>query len=399
MMKPVKDNDIQSVLRKMPLFDSSFINGEKALYFDDKHNAKRLRSALISDKRGCKVNGTVISNDQLKHVFTKAGIKNIKSMLEPSDKQNVPAVLRLYEALEESILFCENSTDQVLRELINPIKIVHDIYDGIISVFSDPTINFDTQLIKLSKLAHILLHEYKAFGTGFLPGQLYHDLQRMIQGCYYACSLQKRRGRGRLYLYQLGTDQVERLFSLVRTITHARNCDSLELCQRLSHAESLEVIISKRPTWKIMHGKRLCGNKDASSQREWKGNLEVDDCDVPMLWHMGRMEAVKTLNIPATYFTNLQDSGITMMRPNKRLVGVNVDNEREELSSAFSETEELDEDNSASLEIEEMLQDVDAFDTEQQNSVKVEVDGEMVYKATVVKEILNGDDQFSSTIG
>ena len=49
----------------------------------------------------------------------------------------------------------------------------------------------------------------------------------MIQGCYYACILQQKRGVGKLYLYQLGTDQLERLFSTVRTITHARNCDSL----------------------------------------------------------------------------------------------------------------------------------------------------------------------------
>ena len=62
----------------------------------------------------------------------------------------------------------------------------------------------------------------------------------MIQGCYYACILKQKRGGDNLYLYKLGTDQLERLFGNIRTITHARNCDSLELCQRLSHAESIE---------------------------------------------------------------------------------------------------------------------------------------------------------------
>ena len=42
-----------------------------------------------------------------------------------------------------------------------------------------------------------------------------------------------------------------------------------------------------------------------------------------------------------------------MMRPNKRLVGVNMDNERNELNITAEETEV----NIASLEIEEMLQD------------------------------------------
>ena len=115
-MKPVKDNGINMIMKKMPLFDLNLISGKRALYFDDKHNGKRMRTAVISDTRGSKIDGKVISRDQLKHVFTKVVIKNIKSILEPADKQNVPAVLNLYEALGESLAFCENSADQVLRE-------------------------------------------------------------------------------------------------------------------------------------------------------------------------------------------------------------------------------------------------------------------------------------------
>ena len=95
----------------------------------------------------------------------KVGIKSIKSILEPSDKQNVPAVLNLYEALGESLTFCENSADQVLRELLQPLKILYNILNGILSVFSNPTINLDTQLIKLSKLAHILFHHYSCLDS------------------------------------------------------------------------------------------------------------------------------------------------------------------------------------------------------------------------------------------
>ena len=376
MMKPVQDNGMHMIMKKMPLFDLYLINGKQALYFDDKHNGKRMRTAVISDTRGSKIDGKVISKDQLKHVFIKVGIKNIKSILEPSDKQNVPAVLDLYEALGESLTFCENSADQVLRELLQPLKILYNKFNGILSVFSNPTINLDTQLIKLSKLAHILFHQYRAFGTAFLPGQLYHDLQRMIQGCYYACKMQQKRGGGKLYLYQLGTDQLERLFSTVRTITHAQNCDSLELCQQLSHAESLEVIISKHLMWKRLHGKRLCGNKD-TSQREWTGDLNVDKCDVQKLWNMGQMEAVSVLNISVTYFADFfKDSAITMMRPNKRLVSVNVDNERYEpnITAEVEDDAEKTEVNIASLEIEEMLQDGGGYDNEAevQNSVFVE---------------------------
>ena len=93
-------------------------------------------------------------------------------------------------------------------------------------------------------------HQYQARGTSFIFAQLYHDLQRMVQAPFYICAVYKARGGGKLHLYQLGTDQLEMNFNSVRTITHARNCDCLELCQRLQHAEVINSIVAKHPTWK-----------------------------------------------------------------------------------------------------------------------------------------------------
>ena len=81
-------------------------------------------------------------------------------------------------------------------------------------------------------------------------------------------------------------------------------------------------------------------------------------------------------------------TGITMIRPNKRLVGVTVDDE----------TSEADIDNVASLEIEELLQDGGSYESEthNQNSIFVQVSGSPVYKATIVKEVLNDNTHVSS---
>ena len=68
MMKHVQDNGMHMIMKKMPLFDLYLINGKRALYFDDKHNGKRMRTTVISDTRGSKIDGKVISKDQLKHV-------------------------------------------------------------------------------------------------------------------------------------------------------------------------------------------------------------------------------------------------------------------------------------------------------------------------------------------
>ena len=81
MMKPIKDKEINALMKRMHLFDLTLVNGEKALYLDDKHNGQRTRTVIISDTRGCKINRTVISWDQLNYVFEKVGIKNTKTIL------------------------------------------------------------------------------------------------------------------------------------------------------------------------------------------------------------------------------------------------------------------------------------------------------------------------------
>ena len=333
----------------------------------------------------------------------KANIKKISNMLDPNDKQNVPVALNLYDAMKECAEFLKDTADPVCKELKDAINIYYHILDGIVSIFSDPNINLEDQLIKLSKLSHILFAEYRKSGTGFVPGQPYHDVQRMVQACFFACFLQKKRGGGRMYLYQLGTDQLEKLFSLIRTITHARKCDSLEIMQRLSHAGCIELILQKHPTWKRLHSRRLVGSHDATSEREWKGRLDLEEVNIVSTWKLGEIEAIKILNLPNDYFEDLKDSGVTMLRPKKRLVGVNVDTERTEetltsdglMEEVVDETEGSDvEENMASLEIEEMIQDDTV--SERNFSSKITVDGKEVHKASVVRIMLNKDEDQSS---
>ena len=99
------------------MFDLNFIDGDKALYFDDKHNSKRVRSVVISDTRGCKVEESVLAKDQLKYVINKTEMKNTSSMLNPLDKQNVPSVLRLYKSLEECVVYSSNCADDSLTRI------------------------------------------------------------------------------------------------------------------------------------------------------------------------------------------------------------------------------------------------------------------------------------------
>ena len=55
------DRDVETELEKLPLFDLHLIDGKYVLHYDDKHNAKRLRGVIISDKRGCMLGKNIIS--------------------------------------------------------------------------------------------------------------------------------------------------------------------------------------------------------------------------------------------------------------------------------------------------------------------------------------------------
>ena len=97
--KLIKDKDIRTILGKLPLFHLHIIDGQYALYFDDKHNAKRLRCILISCSRGCMVGKNIISQSQLKYVFDAADIRNTKEILSRNERKSVPAVLNSVNTL------------------------------------------------------------------------------------------------------------------------------------------------------------------------------------------------------------------------------------------------------------------------------------------------------------
>jgi hypothetical protein len=53
-----------------------------------------------------------------------------------------------------------------------------------------------------------------------------------------------------LFLYQLGTDQLENLFSTVRTLSHSRNFNMLELVERLVLAQQIESVYERNEKWR-----------------------------------------------------------------------------------------------------------------------------------------------------
>ena len=121
----------------------------------------------------------------------------------------------------------------------------------LLSIFVDTTIDLMQQLVNLSQLAHCLFYIYrrsKKIGYRFMRKDLYMDIQSTIQDAFICAATFRAEGSNKpIFLYQLGTDQLENLFSTVRTITHSATCDYLESNERLRMAYQIEDVFSRRP--------------------------------------------------------------------------------------------------------------------------------------------------------
>ena len=77
------------------------------------NTAKRFRRVLVSESRGCKVDGFIVARDQLQYLFEKASFTKYKEVLDPTDRQNVELVLKLYQLLKDAIALGESRIEKL----------------------------------------------------------------------------------------------------------------------------------------------------------------------------------------------------------------------------------------------------------------------------------------------
>ncbi|CAN0270675.1 unnamed protein product, partial [Scytosiphon promiscuus] len=172
------------------------------------------------------------------------------------------------------------------------------IVKPLLAVLFDTKQNVSQQLQGLACLSHILLYLYRKNKTGFIPGQLYHDLQATIR-CAFVTVAQGGHFSPEelLHVFDLGSDNVEQEFAVVRTLTHARTCDVKEFAQRVSHATQLNDTWAKHPEWKRAGVRLNEGTADHMNHTTWaaggEGNASVKGVDLVSCWKVGRRNAVR----------------------------------------------------------------------------------------------------------
>lgn len=173
-------------------------------------------------------------------------------------------------------------------------------------------------------MAHLLLVLYRTHATRAMTGQLYHDTQATIRATFHCVVKAKEHCPAQpVFLWQLGTDGLENSFAIVRTLTHARNCDAKELGGRLGATVSPVEIWSVHPYWASI-SRRLHACTAHMNVRSWEPGGD-DNCsvrDVVSCWRKGSGDAVSILACHPDFasttqatFTTLNEEGVSMFKP------------------------------------------------------------------------------------
>ncbi|CAF0901874.1 unnamed protein product [Brachionus calyciflorus] len=253
-------------------------------------------------------------------------------------------------------------------DILSEIRLFTEIVNLVLSIFVNPKLSLSIQLSNLACLSHLLLYVFRKHKTKYITNDLYHDLQSTVQDAFISTAIyQKKFSQKPLYLYQLGTDQLESLFSSVRTLTHSRNCDILELLDRLKISLQIEKVYSQNP-WRSdcrLSFEKIAPTLDHCSVNEWLGDLSLDNFEIKYIWNYG-FDSAREILINFCYTEEdfeLQNENITMLNP----------------------FETADDD----------LQDYLLFDENPSNCF-VELKGGRVHKANAVNSVLNNNTKLTN---
>ncbi|KAH9851877.1 hypothetical protein C2E23DRAFT_886092 [Lenzites betulinus] len=223
------------LLAPLPLFNR--LVGEEDIVCDKdwRHVLKRLRNTLLR-AAPVHVNGCTITRPMIKrHLVEGLGLHSstADSLLSPNDPQDVVLAFRLLNAIATLPPPPSNSTP-MYHKARTALRLLGRVYSRLLQCYTDIKLSLREQLEQLSAVAHLLIVLYVHDKGGFLPAILYLNVQLMIKNAYFCLAkiLVHNPDAGALYIICLGTDALEKIFGLVRTMIGSdANVDQLQSIQ------------------------------------------------------------------------------------------------------------------------------------------------------------------------
>jgi hypothetical protein len=142
---------------------------------------------------------------------------------------------------------------------------------------------------------------YQLARKEFIPTNLYIDMMIMIKNFLFCVAKAKLNDPdGEFWLILLGTDRLEELFGILRTMVgNDANLDILQLVSCLSGTTEVANILAKYPQWDrcprqlrlpamSRESKEIPDSADHIKPASWKGNVKVKEVSLQTSWNRGQ---------------------------------------------------------------------------------------------------------------
>jgi hypothetical protein len=189
-------------------------------------------------------------------------------------------------------------------------------------------LSLSEQIEHLSAAAHLALSLYSQAGKEFIPTGLYIDLMIVIKNIIFCIAKAKIDDPdGEFFPIQLGTDQLEELFGILRTMVgNDANVDMLQLVPRLSGTTEVANILAKYPHWDssprrlrfnvpTRESKEIPDSADHIKPSSWRGNAKLKDVSIQISWNHGRRFVEEECGFVKATLEGLERAGADMLSP------------------------------------------------------------------------------------
>ncbi|SJL10364.1 uncharacterized protein ARMOST_13750 [Armillaria ostoyae] len=400
-----ENSPLHPILSRLPFMNLEVGDDDLTADKDYKHVFKRFRNLCLR-KAGSTVHGVQIMPSLLRAHLADNGLNTVRinNLLNLHDTHDVKLA---YDLLKEiwSLPEIPASTNPRpgFTATRDALRTMGDLFQHLLMPYICVDLTLSEQLEHLSSAAHMVLALFveECAKTKLMPSQLYLDVQIMIKNVFFCVAkAQVDDPEGRFWLVLLGTDRLEELFGIVRTMVGNNvNVDVLQLGERITSATEVSTILALYPHWDTpprrlklpaltRDGPVIHDHVDHLKPASWKGDIRVSSVDLQTCWLMGR-RAVELAHPPLKIILDNMGPAVDMLCP----FGVDmVKVPRDEID----DTLELDDDSlddSPSFPVqdledatsEEEEEDDASCDTRTKYQPCFELDGKQVHKAWFLK--------------
>lgn len=190
--------------------------------------------------------------DIIKDHFKSFGLSadHVRSLFNPKDQQDVKLAFDLLKDVWS--LPCESTNcNPGVAIAQEALWILRKTLYHLVFLYLCVNLSLSEQIEHLSAAAHLILALYKLAGKDFIPTNLYIDIMIMIKNIIFCVAKAKvDNPDGEFYIILLGTDRLEELFGILRTMVgNDTNLDILQLASRISGTTEVSNILAKYPQW------------------------------------------------------------------------------------------------------------------------------------------------------